>query len=695
MRPLSALLPVLLIVAALAGCSSSSGDADTTDAAVPETTPDATEDAPADVPADRALLDAPDAAPPDATAEVSPFPLAELTDPVPLRFGLAGSLLAIPLGIPICGFMPPNKPQSPYSDQFPGSSTVYMHPTVRVLVLEGGTSRLLLVRMDLIGVNTSIVARVTHELSELTGYDWTGKVILTATHTHSSAGRLSPGFIWQTLADSFFPELYERLVAQIVGLAADALVTMTPGEMGYAVVETDALHDDRRCENPDVIDNRLHMLRFDAEGKPRALVLVHSLHGTVLGVDEQHLSRDVIGGLEEKVRESFESPVQVMLFQAGAGDVAPGDAEYSKDGDLPAIPSGYSRIEAVGREAAKIVQEAMPGMKTSADIAIQSLSHYVPLSLEAIGYKDDEFPFPGGGAYCGMQVDSECWSGEPKPIPGLNKSCLDITLSGESAPDRTLISAARIGDILLTTVPGEPVTQIMLNVEDGIRKAFPDQENIIVIGYAQDYTGYSTPEWDWWQGGYEASGAIWGPKQGDYLTGASVAVATELMDPAKTPPFTDPGPFPLLAPEVGPFVPTRSKDAGKVITSPAASLAQGETAVFEFTGGDPWHLLPLVVLEQKSGDAFSPVLRHNGTPVDSTGYEFVATLKPEPAYDAVEGAAIRKFTWRFEMPTSRRVETTAFPLEGTYRLTATGEYLDSSSGELKQYSVSSDPFDVK
>jgi hypothetical protein len=691
--PLIPIIALLLVIAA--GCSGN-GDSKAVDV---------TSDSVTDI---LAQTDAPDEELPptsgDITSEVAsgPFPLPELTEPVPFRAAFAASQMPAPLGAPICGNAPGSKPPSPYSDQFPGSKQAYQFPTIRIAVLEGGTERMLFIRLDLIGVNVYFVERVARDLSDVTGYDWNGKVFAGATHTHSSSGRLGDGAIWGLMADTFFPALFERMVSTTVALAVEALTDMGPAKFGYGVVETDLLHNDRRCENPDLRDDRLHLLRFDeVDGTPMGLIMVHSAHGTVFGSEDRHMSRDIVGGFEAKVAESFDTPVEVFFLQAGAGDMSPASAEYNNEGDLPDIGHDYNRIEAVGNVAADVVQGTFWDINTSTDAPITARSFYVPLGRDAMGYEEGVFPFEGGGAYCGSTFDAPCWDGEPKPIADLDKKCLDIKMlaSGmgidETAPDRTMVSAALIGDLLLVTFPGEPVTQCTLNVEEGVRTLFPDQEKIIVLGYAQDYVGYSVPEWDFYQGGYEASGALWGPKQGDHITAHAIEVATALLEGNEDVAYVDPGPFPLLETAGAKFADTYCEVAGTVVTEPLATVSAGETVLFEFTGGSPWLLLPSVILEKEDGDSFAPVTRPNGSVVDSLGYEYFIEVLPVPTYEDDLAIKKRTFTWRFQLPTDRRAEAAIFPLSGTYRFHATGSFLPVGGSEPEPYDITSAPFTVE
>ena len=632
----------------------------------------------------------------NTTDQVAPLDLVpDVPDgPKPFMVGAASQLLPAPLGIPICGNFPSGGEKTPYCANFPGSHTIYMHPTLRAIALAAEGERLVLLRADLLGIRPIIVHLVEQRLTEETGDDWTGRVLIGANHSHSSAGRIMPGVIWEIMVDDFFPQVFWRIVEGFVDVSLAAIEDQEPGAFGWGDVITDALHNDRRCENPPLQDDRLRVMRFDGEdGKPKALLMVHSIHGTVIGAGDLHFSRDAPGGVEEKVREAFDHPVTVMFWQAGTGDMAP-DSPVEPPTDAP-ISQDYWKIEGIGEVARDLVGGLVPDIETTNDVTLASGSAYATIDRQAIGYADGEFPFEGGGAYCEKEGD-QCY--DPAvgwtPIEGLDQACLDVEMFlGESLPKKFLASAARIGGLLLVTYPGEPVTACTLEVEENIKAEFPDYE-VVVTGYAQDYIGYSTPEEDWYQGAYEASGALWGPKQGDYVTARVSELGLSILDPEGFPlPYEQPEPFVVPVNDAPPWTVSVSVTAGTVVTE-TTNIAAGEIEVFEFTGGDPWLLMPEVRLEQKAGEDWEPVTWPSGEPLDGTGYEYIITLHPDPDYKTSLTSTVRTFVWRVELPTIRHQIPGFGELEGTYRFRAAGSYRDSESMNVEAYEVTSAPFDV-
>ena len=82
------------------------------------------------------------------------------------------------------------------------------------------------------------------------------------------------------------------------------------------------------------------------------------------------------------------------------------------------------------------------------------------------------------------------------------------------ATTRTTVSALRLGDHLLLTLPGEPHVELV----DRIRASSPIAgERTLVVGHAQDHMGYAMSVEDWLARGYEPSINVWGPLEGELI----------------------------------------------------------------------------------------------------------------------------------------------------------------------------------
>lgn len=690
-RRWSGCIGVLFVV--LAGCQSSGSgcpsDLGVRDVARPDTEQDATwtdvepmdpgDQATNDLDQDRDPLDMADIGTTEIAVDVPQEvvvptdPIPPITKPVPLRVGVAVLPMPVPVGINTAGFGAQSGQKTPFTVDFPGTDSVYMHPNIKAVFVEGGLGRLVFLRLDTVGISSTARESILSRLRTRTGYDFGNELLVGGTHTHSGPGRMMVG-AFEIIIDRFFPEFYDRMMNAAADAVVQAYHDLEPARFGYAFAFDSLLHSDRRCENPDLEAGDMPLLRFDRlDGRPKAVVLTYAIHGTVLGADMHHLSQDVSGAIERKIEEGFDDPVPVLFFNSWAGDMAPGTPLPPSDpGPYSTIPGAYTKCEGLGNRAAQTAWAVLPTipMKEHADVA--SLTVWIPLNREVIGYGTDEFPYPLGAVYCGGGAGGSCWSGEPQPIAGLDHACLFFP-PDMPAPDRTLVTVGRIGDLAFSTFPGEAVTQIGMDLRDEIA-VLSGGLDVAIFGYTQDYTGYSTPEWDWWQGGYEAAGAIWGPKQGDYLKARILDAARSFFQPGTPLPFTPPPPS---TPPDQPFAArgaTGSKDPGQVVQDVLVQYGRTDTAVFAFAGGDPWLGTPVVELQREDGNGFQPFLRSNGTRVTSDGYEFSLHLDPDPSYYKEPQAPARRFVWTARLPLKRVADQRTPLTPGTYRLVATFPY---------------------
>ena len=665
--------------------------------AASDTGADAHEVQPADAnpPADVAPEGTTDVAPGDTPAEVTdPDRLPDLTEPVPLRAGFASFQVPVPLGIPISGFGPSNACKlGPYAKNYPANDIEYTAPTWKVAAIEGGQGRLVFLKGDLVGIDSYTRQDVILRLKERTGQDFSDTLIFGATHTHSGPARMSKNAMFQFVQDQFFPEHYERVVESIVSAVLQAFHDLEPVKMTYGVADGKGISNDRRCEDPVYEEEGIQVMAFRrlTDDSVKGMVTIFAVHGTVIGNDNCTLSQDVAGGLERKLEERFDAHVPVVFLNAWAGDKSPGDAPVDETGSP--VKHNYTRIESLGNLFADRVLaslDSFPEQSGVVDVAGRTV--WVPLSREALGYADGEFPFPFGGLYCGGGAESVCWDAEggQQPLPNLDKGCVPLT-ENKAAPDRTLLTAARIGDLHLVTFPGEPVTPIYTAIRDAVLAAHPGLR-LFFVGYAQDYVGYSTPQWDWWLGGYEPSGAMWGPKQGDYLTERAISVFEAFLNPDSPIAWQQPEP-PVITPSgAGVFVPTRSAVVGTWSTPPAASYGPNQLIEVVFEGGDNWYGIPRVELQKKTGDVWATVSHKNGTPVVSGSYEFENEIILEPTYADNRQASVRTFHWNVRFASTRPAASTTGPLLGTFRFHVSGlARTDAGEGP---YEIDSTPFEL-
>ena len=641
----------------------------------------------------------PDAGPADAAPDAAwtePDPTWLLPDPAPFRAGVATRRFPIPVGIGTSGFgaNSADPHHTPFARVYPGTRRIHTHPDMRALVLEAGPgNRLILIRTDTVGVSAALRRSLVARLEPILGSEVDRQLVIVATHTHSGPNRLIDKPYWQVIQDFFWPELYLRVIDALEGVVLDAVADLEPARVGHGVAMTTALHNDRRCANPEEDEPELPVLRVDrvSDGTTKAIALFHAIHGTVLGMPEYALSQDASGTIEAKLAERFDHPVQVMFFNGAAADMAPGSPDFDPPPDAAPWNPPFSRTERLGRAAADVVMGMFDTIEMRDAGVVHSRVARVAIDRDLLGYDPAEFRWEHGAVFCGIGYDERC-VGEP-PNPELLRGCLPFPTAESTAPTQAPLSVGRIGDLGFVTAPGEFAIALGRRARAGASEALGVP--VVFMGYAQEYTGYSLPYDDWWQGGYEASGAMWGPRQGDYLTDAIIDLARAYATPGRPLGFPQGGLEPVPGPyvDVEPFPTMPSTAPPALLEDVPEAPAHGDVITFAFGGGDPWLGSPRVTLERVEGEGFVAATWPDGRAVNSDDYSMTLTLVPTPDYEDTE-APSRVFTWTAEMPVVRPAGGGPLAAGGTFRLVARGRALLAGAVEPSEYAVESRPFTV-
>lgn len=583
-----------------------------------------------------------------------------------VQAGIAEVRMPAPVGIGTVGYfgISVEAEPSPFSRRYPATTRAHGYPTFRAVVLSKGPGQeVVFLRADLVGVFQQFRRAVVLTAEQRLGRSIDNAVIVGATHTHSGPGRiLDGGGVYDLIADAFFPEFYERMVDAAATAIVEAFGNLAPARVGHTWVQSASGHSDRRCEDGrDYTNDAIPVIAIERGGKVDAVVFAYAVHSTGLGIEELTLSRDVAGAMEEQLEGRFDHPVMALFLNSWAADMSPGNPQVPLQTGA-AQPDGYERIDKVGWTVADSVYQGLPSITWESSPEIFAEIHRVPINRTAIGYGPGEFPFEWGGVYCGGLGETDC---DPSTIAsGIDKRCVPFP-QNYPVPPQTELSAGRIGSLAFVTFPGEPGTLLAEKLLGQLRDQY-GQSNVMLVGYAQDYTGYSVLEDDWWQGGYEAAGAIWGPRQGEYLVTQAnriferTLVSRSGQDPAA------PGPLaPFDIDGYTPYVPAGGEQVGTVAAEVAASYGSDDIVTFTVRGSDPWLGTPTATLTDAQGQ---PIQRA-GRPVTSAGYGFWVDLQPRPGYRENRNAVTRTFLWTFSMPT-RQVVPGVVPelIGGTYRL---------------------------
>lgn len=652
---------------------------------VDEAAPDVADDVAGDVPGD-AGEDVPEVLVPPEPAWVAPDER--------LRLATDRRDLPVPIGIPTAGYgqtPPVGSPKSPFAEFFMATTRQLHPPRVQVLHLMRGESRLVLVQTDLIAPFGNVFAFVTREVHRRTGADIADRLVLLANHTHLGPARYLDTPLGIVFADSYEEEVFQGIAGAIVDAVVHSMTTPAePVQASLATLTEGRIHADRRCENPPHVNDTMGVLRFDTQDddapRTRAVVINYALHGTVYGWASGMISGDAPRSVELKVEEMLPGAPLVMFTQSWTGDVSPTDprAPFADAPGPAAEDPALDRLEALGRLAGETILAAWDQeFEPMVDPALDIVSVLAPTSWDQMGYAPGEWDYPNGALLCGGG-GSIC-----SDTPPQMDQCLDIEAGW--LPEATRFTAWRLGNLVAATLPGEPHTPLAELVIDGMRpggtgsRDLDGSERAWVLGYAQDYIGYLMMPDDHAGGGYEASMAFWGPRQGEWVVRNAVAVAALLADRDAPLPFL-PAAAPGWAPGPSvPYTPAVAVQPGTIVVDLPAQAVAGDVLSFSWLGGDPWIDRPEVVLEaSEDGVAFEPLVS-GGRVVDQRDYRVILSLEVTPDWkkSAPDG---RTFRWTAAVRTGLKVPAPRTFLEGHLRVRASGQAIETGR-TVRDYQV--------
>ena len=592
------------------------------------------------------------------------------------------------------------------SGTFNPSIGVTMAPRVKALALRAGGETVVMIKADIIFVYEGMVFDLEQRLgAEFAGkvliavsHSHSGWAQFTGHGPLKLGAGQMRDLVYKRFLDDFegvAREALDNLEPAKLGVFADSQFDMD-----------DTINRDRRGDNDalpggqNAGDEHLFMIRVDrTDGSPIAMVPVFGEHGTLNDEDNPFASADASGAIEHALEEQFDDKVVVMHLQGAGADVSPAghggidcNNKPGKDSDpcfawtseeghgrgaVPTLMAAYDAAGAAMRDSLELEMvtrsiETGPfpetftirdGTMSYASFDSERLPDGIVMEGDVLAPTIDEFNAQVGAALCE--------TAEPMfpaaQIPGTEGimpygSCLKLDLAAEilepifdidfgvderhpvCETTRTTISALRIGDFVIGTLPGE----VSVLLADLVRTNSPvGPDKTIVVGYSQGHVGYLLRPEDWVLGGYEPSVTFWGPLEAEYIgeqllqlipfaiTPVREDTGTDSAPRVATPVMEDPMEIDDPAPEAG-TVPaeipssTWSRTGTPVQAQPAAEIpAISGIATFTWIGDDPQVKTPRVTLEREtSPGVFAPVTRRSGRVVEDQ--EIVIAYTPSP-----------------------------------------------------------------
>ncbi len=498
----------------------------------------------------------------------------------------------------------------------------------RALVLERGSRRLAVVAVDL----NMIAGGLAEQAARRAGFD-PRDVIVSASHTPAGP----TGYSNFRFKDAAFPTpkaprsgvsdpdplLYAFLVRRLALALTRARADLAPAAAGWGSTRLTGLTanrsleahladhgldvvrgDGRPAQDPDgpahTIDPNVDVLRVDRVAAGRRVPLgawsTFANHGTVnrstfgfYNADHHAAAARVF---EAAVRRAGHVPsgrtVVNVYGNSDAGDVSAGLTRFG-----PAV------AEEVGTREARAMLSAWrrAGSHLSRSPALElrwtrvcfcgQSTPYGPLADHAVfgvsyltGSEEGRGPI--------FDATGDIYEGRRLTTP---LGAQGVKIEARADTDRTLeptgvpLTAARVGDRLVVTVPGEATAELGRRTRAAMLAAIRGRgmSRVVLAGYANEYASYFTTPEEYGAQHYEGGTTVYGPASGPFITASLADLAARLVRGQAAP-----TPYPFdptlgLRPTAGPYPPGAA--GGRPVGQPRATARLGH-ATFRWRGGE-------------------------------------------------------------------------------------------------------------
>lgn len=284
-------------------------------------------------------------------------------------------------------------------------------------------------------------------------------IVIQSDHTH---GGPDPIGAWGGV-----PLSYRRYIAdQTVAAILDAYHSMRRGTLWYGTAPGRDLLANQFDYDPanQSVDSDVRVLQArDPQGRPFATLLNFSAHATVLGPDNTKVTGDWPQAANRLLAERFGG--QALTIVGTLGRTQPADRGCSRPGTPPGDATHLCALDAY---AGRVVDRAALAAAAAQPLGGPALVAARSYLIQDVGTG----PLVLGLAYAGFAVGGQ----------------LDRSLSPPWTTANILGSvtgSVRIGDVLLSVIPGEAYPQIPLEV-----RALVPARGYMTAGLADDQLGY-------------------------------------------------------------------------------------------------------------------------------------------------------------------------------------------------------------
>ena len=413
---------------------------------------------------------------------------------------------------------------------------------VQAIAFEVDGNKSVIVIADSLGMQKELRDRCAKEIVLKTGIP-DENINIGATHSHTCPTIRNPERFKMDL--NLYNENQEILFKNITESAIEALNDVKPAKMGYAIgYAPDRISYIRRykmkdgttftcppIDSPDIVgpigelDRRVNVLRFDREGAESIVILNYGLHADT--VNGELYCSDWVGWVRKTIDKALDGTKCICIMgcegDVGSTNVHPkpgdmNDTEISFDNEMKS--PGMARF--VGRALAGTILQVFDKVayvdvdKLSVISKSMTVDLNVPTEEEMVlarKYKElyetgreDEIP------YKAMQLTTV--------VAEALRMC---NMYGGPKTQELPISGLKLGDVGMVFLPGEPFTEIGVDI-----KKAEGYGMIMPCAVCNGYYGYFPSTSAYNEGGYEAKTSPYKPNVSEKMVECAKNILEEL-----------------------------------------------------------------------------------------------------------------------------------------------------------------------
>ncbi|NPV54783.1 MAG: hypothetical protein HPY71_14925 [Firmicutes bacterium] len=394
----------------------------------------------------------------------------------------------------------------------------------RVLAIEAGDRRQVIVVCDVLWITREFATRVREMIKGLTGL-MDEEILLAATHTHSGPVLNESTQCW-----------LDTVTRAIAGGVQSAFNSLEPVRVKFAAIDMPGIGKNRRKPTGST-DPGLSILAFGRADSddPLAMLYNFTCHPVVLGPRNRLYTGDYPAYISQTLKKVYGSQL-VTIFTSGAqGDINIGHtAEASAIGEF--IPGRtFENAARIGRRIAGGVIQAIEDAQELPAPSIRSATREISFRyrdlppLDVIKKEIDEL----------KRRIEDLTKSSREDDPALREAKIELLYKEIEASQveerslvdgherRSLLQGLRIGDIYIAAWPGEFFVELGLELKSYMAHM---GSRLFIVGYANDYVGYVPTREAWGEGGYEAVACPFTEDAGDLVVRETKDLLDELRE---------------------------------------------------------------------------------------------------------------------------------------------------------------------